>query len=643
MEQVAGGDLAMRLSMQEYRSGRDAIAVPRMQLRQDRSGRVVFDGQVKAQGTIPGGFVSGLEVPIKGTYDARSGLALGQGCTTLRYKQLTLYELSLSGNALKLCPTAGRSLLTMNDKARFGARLEGVALNGAISGSPTQVNAESAKIAFPGGFAIEELRAVIRPEDSAVRLSAQTMQGDFSDAIGGSFEGGEAKLDLVALDIGQLSGNWAYEGNILTISEGAFTLTERTGSSPELAERERFEPLMAKDAKLTLDGGAIRANAGLRHPATSTLIANIAVFHQLSDGLGRADIKVPELRFSDSLQPNDLTYLTTGVIAAAEGSVQGAGEVHWNGEAITSSGRFRTDGFDFAAAFGPVKGIAGEIVFTDLINLTTAPDQVIEIASVNPGVEALGGRVVYSMTGGEVIAVKDGRWPFMGGELILRPTEISYGNSGGQNYVFELVGLDAATFVTQMEMTNFGASGTFDGTIPIYFDPEGNGFIRSGLLIARPPGGNVAYIGELTYEDMGAIANYAFQSLRSLDYRQMSVELNGSLSGEIITRFQIDGVRQGEGTSRNFITRRLAKLPIRFQINVRSDNFFTLAKIVRGMFDPGVFADEFDRELLGVEAIERTSIPPDEPENPNPSANPSDSAVRPDEPAVQPPESEDNP
>ena len=52
----------------------------------------------------------------------------------------------------------------------------------------------------------------------------------------------------------------------------------------------------------------------------------------------------------------------------------------WNGETITSSGTFGSDGFDLAAAFGPVRGLAGKIVFTDLINLTTAPDQTVTIA-----------------------------------------------------------------------------------------------------------------------------------------------------------------------------------------------------------------------------------------------------------------------
>jgi translocation and assembly module TamB len=87
------------------------------------------------------------------------------------------------------------------------------------------------------------------------------------------------------------------------------------------------------------------------------------------------------------------------------------------------------------------------------------------------------------------------------------------------------------------------------------------------------------------------MGNYAFSALRSLDYRQMRVGLGGDLTGEIITSFTFDGVRQGAGTSRNFVTRRLAKLPIQFRINVRSENFYELATMVRSFWDVDYLAD----------------------------------------------------
>src|SRR3546814_10352979 len=97
-------------------------------------------------------------------------------------------------------------------------------------------------------------------------------------------------------------------------------------------------------------------------------------------------------------------------------------------------------------------------------------------------------------------------------------------------------------FVQQMDLGNISATGTFDGSLPLVFDENGDGRIENGRLISRPPGGNLSYVGELTYEDLSAIGNYAFQTLRSLDYRQMTVVMNGLLSGEIITQLKFDGV-----------------------------------------------------------------------------------------------------
>ena len=203
---------------------------------------------------------------------------------------------------------------------------------------------------------------------------------------------------------------------------------------------------------------------------------------------------------------------------------------------------------------------------------------------------------------------------------------MDFGAAEERRYVFEIIGLDAAKFVAQMELTNLSATGIFDGTVPIVFDANGRGRIEGGVLIARAGGGNIAYIGELSYENLGTMGNYAFAALRSLDYRQMRVGLGGELDGEIVTSFEFDGVRQGAGTSQNFVTRRLAKLPIQFKVNVRSQNFYQLATMMRSFWDADYVRDPQD---LGLFRQENGRLAP--------LALP----VQP--PAVQPSESQDKP
>ena len=229
----------------------------------------------------------------------------------------------------------------------------------------------------------------------------------------------------------------------------------------------------------------------------------------------------------------------------------------------------------------------------------------------------------------------------MGGTLTLRPVDIRFGNKEVRRYVLEIEGLDAARFVERMELNNIAATGIFDGTIPLVFDENGNGRVEEGLLLSRPPGGNVSYVGELTYKDLGVVANFAFDTLRSLDYRQMRVAMDGSLTGEIVTRVRMDGVSQGATAEKNIVTRAIAGLPIRLDVNVRAP-FYALISNIRAMYDPAAIADPRDLAGRGLlrdrqgNLIESTDqrLPtlPDTPDDPTP-----------DEAAIQRRESEDTP
>lgn len=619
MEQDADGRWSARLAMAEYQAGANRLAIPRLMLRQEAGGAIRFEGLASASGDLPGGAVSGLDVPLEGRWSAAGGVTLGTRCTALRFRSLSVSGLALPGQSLTLCPESGAPLLAYDDSLKLAARTGPLALVGRLNDSPVSLAADSAVLRYPAPFAVENLVARIGAAGSEVRFSAASLTGSLAGDIAGDFAGGAARLDAVPLDLGAMAGRWTYADGALRVEEGAFTLTDRPSEG-----LPRFNPLAARGGMLTLADNRITAEARLRHPDSDKLVAVVTIAHDLDSAAGNAQLSVPGLAFDPRLQPEDLSPLAKGVIAFASGSVSGAGRIDWTGEDITSSGSFTSEGLDFAAAFGPVRGLSGRVVFSDLLNLTTAPDQTVNIAAINPGIEVLAGTVQFEVKDGTLLALEDARFPFMGGQLVMRPLDMDFSRPEERRYVFEIIGLDAATFVTEMELTNLSATGTFDGTVPIVFDTDGNGRIEGGLLLSREGGGNVAYIGELTYEDLGAMGNYAFQALRSLDYRQMSIGLNGKLAGEIITNFDFDGVRQGAGASQNFITRRLAKLPIRFKVNVRSENFYELATMVRSFWDADYLGNPVDKGLLKAE---------------NGRFVPANPARKP----VQPPESESQP
>jgi hypothetical protein len=276
--------------------------------------------------------------------------------------------------------------------------------------------------------------------------------------------------------------------------------------------------------------------------------------------------------------------------------VRGQGVIEWNAAGQTSTGRFTTDNLDFAAAFGPVKGASGTLVFTDLLNLVSAPDQRLKVASINPGIEVNDGEIRYELRRNSQIAVLGGRWPFLDGVLTLEPTALNLGIAEVRRYTLRIEGLNAAKFVERLELPNMSATGTFDGALPLVFDENG-GRIEGGQLNSRPPGGNVSYVGALTYKDLSTMANFAFDALKSLDYREMRIGMDGALAGEIVTRVKFTGVKQGAGAKQNFITRRFANLPIEFNVNLRAP-FLQLISSFKSLYDPAAVKDPRELGLL---------------------------------------------
>ena len=112
--------------------------------------------------------------------------------------------------------------------------------------------------------------------------------------------------------------------------------------------------------------------------------------------------------------------------------------------------------------------------------------------------------------------------------------------------------------------------------------------------------------------------------------------MNGSLSGEIITEVRFEGVSQGEGTSKNLITREIASLPLEFRVNIRAA-FTQLLTNLRSLYDPAFVRDPRELGLLADdgERLQRRPQPNGDTAQPENSTS--------DEPSVQTQESETMP
>jgi hypothetical protein len=582
MERGPGGSLAMRLTMPDYRAGTASLGLPRLLLVQDRNG-IGFAGEVRVSGDLPGGRAQNLVAPIDGNWSAARGLAVWRRCLPVRFDRLQLANLALDRRALTLCPAPGGAIVRSGPGGmRIAAGAPSLEVTGRLGETPIRIASGPVGFAVPGNLAARSLDIALGPPATASRFRISDLSARIGKDIAGRFSGSDVLLAAVPLDLRDASGTWRYAGGRLTLADAGFRLEDRESD-------DRFQPLIAQGASLTLADNRIDALATLREPQSLREVVRTVIRHDLASGRGGADLAVDGLVFDDSVQPDTLTRLALGVVANAQGSVRGTGRIDWNSDAVTSGGSFTTDSLDFAAAFGPVKGLSGTVVFTDLIGLVTAPDQRLRIAAINPGIEVNDGEVQFELRPNSQIAVTGGTWPFFGGTLRLQPVTMNLGVAETRRYALVIEGMDSARLVQHMDLANISMTGVFDGILPLVFDENG-GTIVDGKLQSRKPGGNLSYVGELTYKDLSTMANFAFDTLKSLDYRSMAVEMEGPLEGEIITRLKFDGVRQGEGAKRNFLTDRIGKLPIRFNVNIKAP-FFQLVTSVRSIYDPAYVRD----------------------------------------------------
>lgn len=575
----------------------------------DAGGAIRLATTATLSGPLAGGRVERLVLPL----DARvaSGrVTVNSACTPLAFDRLALSGLVLRPARLTLCPTGGALVVAGAEGVSGGARIAAPRLAGTLGGTPLDLAATGATVALgDGGFTATDVAARLGAPGRVTRLDVARLDGRVTAReLEGSLAGAGGQIANVPLVMSAATGRWAFADGRLGVT-GALTVSDAAAQ----AER-RFNPMAARDVAFGLADGEIGVAGRLVEPVSGIEVATVALRHRLSSGSGRAVLDVPSLPFGDRLQPDRLTPLTFGVIADVKGVVKGQGVIAWDAKGVTSTGTFSTSGTNLAAAFGPVEGLSGTIAFTDLLALQSAPGQVATVASINPGVPVTDGRIVYQTLPGTRVRVESGTWPFAGGTLTLDPTLLDFGADEAKRMTFRVVGMDAGKFLQQFDFENLNATGTFDGVLPMVFDASG-GRIEGGRLSARAnpvgPGGSIAYVGALTEKQLGFWGDFAFQALKSLTYRELDIQMNGPLAGEMVTEVRVAGVRQGEGAKSNFLVRRLTRLPIQFNIRIQAP-FRGLIDSAASFYDPRRLVQRNLQQLLD-EQNRRTAAPPVQP------------------------------
>jgi len=610
--QMAGGGLPQgRVSLRQARAGDpmsgvadlapysangQRLALTPIHFGPGPGGSTTISTIAQLDGPFPKGSVQALRLPINGQIGKGGSFAFGTSCAVVSFNYLRVSALQLGATRLPVCPI-GSAIVAKRAGApvQASARFNGPVLNGRLGNSPLHLHAAGGQI-IGKVFGVNNVAMRLGKPASPVIFDAARLNGTFVGAgINGTFGGAKATIGNVPLLLSDGSGKWLIHNNDLTV-DSALTVSDRS-------DDPRFYPLKSDDVHFTLAGDYVRATGGLHHPASGTLVSNVTVEHRLSTGAGHALLDVPGLTFGENLQPEELTRLTESVIALVRGTISGRGRVDWNSAGkVTSSGDFSTASLDLAAPFGPVEGLSGNIHFDDLLGLTTPPGQVVTAKSINPGILVENGVIHYQLLPNQLIRIERGDWPFMGGRLILHETVLNFGRPTAKRLTFEVVGLDAHTFVSTLGFKELDATGTFDGVLPMIFDENG-GRIVGGRLDSRPGGGSLAYNGVVNKADLGTMGNIAFNALRDLRFKSMIIRLDGDLAGEFTTRMAIEGVGLGQTSTQKFIRGLLSKIPLKLNVTI-SGPFRALIATAKSFNDPRtIIADVLPRPLQDVPGI----------------------------------------
>lgn len=585
---LPGSPLSGSATMAPYQAGGARLRLTPVRFESGRRGETSISTQVTIDGPLADGRVEGLDLPLALSLGRDGSFVLNRNCAPLRFARIAIAGTVIGRSSLPLCPVDGALVGRRASGQLFGgARIAATRLRGRIGDQPLSLEARSIAVAVARpGFKVAALAVRLGDPAAPTRLDVASLDGSVgARGLAGRFTGAAGKIGAVPLIISEGIGDWSLASSLLTL-DGAIQVSDAETASP------RFNPLTATDVHLTLKGGRIDAGATLREPRSGLAVTKVSVRHDLSAGKGDALLDVDGLRFGRALQPETITPLTLGMIANVEGALSGKGQIRWADGNVASDGTFQTDGINLAAAFGPVTGLKGNIRFTDLLGLVTAPDQQVTIAEINPGVAVTNGVVRYRILPDRKLAVAEGRWPFAGGTLTLEPTTLDMGQPVARMLTFRIDALDAATFVQQLEFKNIAVTGKFDGVLPIIFDAHG-GRIENGFLRVRPGGGTLSYVGDVTNADLGRIARIAFDALKSMRYDRLTIDLNGSLDGEIVSRVRFDGTndRPKESASSGGVIGRLlapvTRLPFRFNITITAP-FRGLVNSAQTFVDPSI-------------------------------------------------------
>lgn len=267
---------------------------------------------------------------------------------------------------------------------------------------------------------------------------------------------------------------------------------------------------------------------------------------------GGVTLDFPAISFtSDGLQPDDLSPLTADwVQSPVTGTAAFRGRFDWSApDQASSSGVLSLRDLDFVSPAGPVEGLAGEVTFTSLAPLVTAPGQTLRVARLDAMAELTDVDLTFELDATS-IRVAGGSIAAAGGTVSIEPFVVPLDRTQPFSGVIVLDRVQLGDLVTE---AGFGDKVSMDavvsGRLPFLADPVAGVRITAGTLAAVQPGRLSINRTALTGISAGGggavppgtVEDLAYQAMENLAFDILSADVNSLDQGRIGVLFRIKG------------------------------------------------------------------------------------------------------
>jgi len=280
-------------------------------------------------------------------------------------------------------------------------------------------------------------------------------------------------------------------------------------------------------------------------------LGRLVLAHDGRSGTGGIDITTPELVFAEGgLQPAELTPLAELLGPPVTGTARFEGRIDWAADSEgSSSGLLTVPGLDFTSPAGPVTGLKGEIAFTSLTPLVTAPGQILTASRLESFAPLTDLDLTFGLDAA-AITVAGGELVVAGGTIRIEPFSLPL----DRNLPFTgVIVLDQVQLGEIIAGAGFGDRVQMDavvsGRLPFVSDPSSGIKVTGGSLFAAQPGrlsiqrtalsdleaGGGGAVPPSTVEDL------AYQAMENLAFDLLTAEVNSLDEGRLSVLFHIKG------------------------------------------------------------------------------------------------------